>query len=358
MRIAILGYAHPFGEGLIYGAERMIYYLIRDLRDMGHECVVFSIKGCNLPGFEFVEMPVPWEDDRDIYFEALKAYELDKGVRFDYVHSYMASGFVSHEIRQNWPYSLEPFFHFGRFKENMIWYSRKLQSLAGGPGNGTVIYFGLPEDDYEEWTEVHKGYLAWMGRMDMGKAPDIAIDIAKRSGHRLVLIGPSYHYPYCHDHIFQHIDNENVIWMRGCTDDIKRRVLLGAKALIAPIWEHYHEMFGIVNIEALACGTPVIGIANADQDSAINHKGGEIIERGVHGFIVEHNGYTPEEREKAVAGAVDCVGVVDKISREACRKLYESRFTSKIMAEKHLKLFEIIKERGTVTDVTEELDGL
>jgi glycosyltransferase involved in cell wall biosynthesis len=350
-----LGYAHPFGEGLVYGAERMIYYLIRELRDRGHECVVFSIKGCNLPGFEVITLPLPWQDDVDVYYEAVKGYEASRGVKFDYIHSYMASGYIKRELRSEWPYSLEPFFHFGRFKDNIIWYSKKLQSLAGGPGNGTVIYFGLPEEDYSTWSEDHKGYLAWLGRMDMGKAPDIAIEIAKRSGHRLVLMGPSYHYPYCQEHIFQHIDNENIIWLRGCTDEIKRRVLLGAKALIAPLWAEYHEMFGIVNVEALACGTPIIGIANTAQPSAINFDGGEIIEDSKHGFVICHYGYDNEQRDWAINCGVSAVGDIENISRRECRELYLSRFTSKIMTDKHLKYFDVVKEKGVVGDVMGEL---
>lgn len=338
MRIAILGYAHPFGEGTVYGAERMIYYLIRDLRDMGHECVVFSVKGCNLPGFEFVEMIKPWFDDKDIYFEAVKNWEETNGKKFDYVHSYQASGLITHELRNGWPYSLEPFFPFHRFHDKVIWYSKKLQSVSGG--KGTVIYFGLPEEDYSQWTDTHQDYLVWIGRMDMGKAPDIAIDVAKKSNHRLVLMGPAYHYPYCHDKILPQVDGEQIIWMRGCDDEMKREIMLGAKALIAPLWENYHEMFGIVNIEALACGVPIIGWNNSNVPSAMGFGGGEIIEHGVHGFIVNHNGYGDDQRESTINEAVGYINYIDKIDRFTCRTRYLERFTSRRMTEDHLAYFE------------------
>lgn len=356
MRIAVLGYAHPFGEGLIYGAERLIYYLIREWRELGHECVVFSVKGCNLPGFEYIEMPCPWEDDRDIYLEAIKEYEVKNNVRFDHVHSFMGSGYISHDLRSQWPFSIEPFFNLPRITENKIVYSKKIKSVSGGIG--TLIYHGIPEWIYSEWDEDHDNFLLWIGRMDPGKCPDIAIDIAKRAGEKLILIGPSYHYPYCHDHVLPHIDGEQIIWLRGCEDRVKQRVWRRAKCLINPIFNGYHEMLGVINLESLACGVPVIGWGNAQEPSAINYNGGEIIEHGVHGFIINHNGYSHEQREQAIQSSVEAIKQIDSISRESCRRLYERRFTSQIMAVRHLRFFGIIKERGSVVDVTGELDGI
>ncbi len=175
MKIAICGYAHPFGPNSRYGAERLIYYLACDLREMGHECTIFTIKGCELPGFDYVELPVPWEDERDIYYEAIKQYEMDKGVRFDYVHSFMGSGNISHDLRNGWPFSIEPFFSLPRIVKNKVVYSEKIKEVSGGIG--TLIYHGVPEWIYPEFDEDHDNFLVWIGRMDMGKCPDIAIEV-------------------------------------------------------------------------------------------------------------------------------------------------------------------------------------
>lgn len=349
MKLAVTGYAHPFGEKSVYGAEREIWYIIQEYKKLGHEVVVFSVDGTNVPGFELVIMPKPWEDGVDIYWEAIK----QKGP-FDMIHSYQASGFISEEMR-NQNYCLEPFFGFHNFRENIITYSEKLNSVNGG--NGTTIYFGLPEESYQTYEEIPEDYLVWIGRMDMGKAPDIAIEVAKRTGKRLILMGPAYHYPYFVEKIWPHIDDDQIIWLRGCDDEIKRRVFRKAKGFLSTNFDHYHEMFGIVNIEALAAGCPVIGWGNSDpaQQSAINYQGGEIIEHGKHGFINEYSDYSENERERSINQAVEYVGQLDNIDREECHKLFMERFTAKTMAEKHLKYFEIIRQRGRVLNVTEEL---
>jgi hypothetical protein len=138
MRIAVFGYAHPWGEGKYYGAERMIYYLICELRKMGHECVVFSVDGCNLPGFEYHRMHRFWEDNRDIYAEAVKEHG-----PFDFVQSYMASGKIDMKFWKTQNYCLEPFMIFNALKTNIVWYSMLLQKVSGS-NTGAVIYFGLP----------------------------------------------------------------------------------------------------------------------------------------------------------------------------------------------------------------------
>jgi glycosyltransferase involved in cell wall biosynthesis len=349
MKIAILGYAHPFGEGCYYGAEREIWYLIQEFKKKGHECVVFSVGGCNLPGFEYIQIPIPWSDNKDLYLEAVKDYEGKNG-KFDYIHSYMASGFISHEIREDWNYSLEPYFSFGRFYENVIAYSKKLNSLNAN--QSTVIYYGIPDRPLPEEA---KDYVVWTGRMDMGKAPDIAIDFAKRAGVKLVLMGPAYHYPYSQDKIFPHVDNKNIIWLRAVDDEIKFKVLKNAKAFISTNWDRYHEMFGIVNIEALACGVPIIGWGKKDEPSAMNFEGGEIISHGVHGFINEYDTYSEQDRELSIDKALDFYKQIDNIDRMACYNLFKDRFTSEIMANNHLKYFQKVIERGKVYNITGEL---
>jgi glycosyltransferase involved in cell wall biosynthesis len=116
-------------------------------------------------------------------------------------------------------------------------------------------------------------------------------------------------------------------------------------------------MFGIVNIEALACGCPVIGWGNSDEpySSEINFRGGKIIENGKQGFLVEYNNYSDGQREASIEKAVQSVKNIGQISRLDCRKLFEEKFTTKIMTNKIEKYYGIIKERKTVLNVTGEL---
>lgn len=352
MKIAIFGYAHPFGYGSFYGAEREIFYLIQQLIQKGHEPVVFSVKGCVLP-CPYVIIPKPWDDQIDLHYEAMKKYESEKGIKFDMIHSYMASGFISKEMRDNYSYCLEPFFGFTRFTENVITYSHKLNDVNGN--RGSVIHYGLPEKIYQEELSDPDDYLVWIGRIDMGKAPDIAIEVAQRLDKRIILMGPAYHYPYFMDRIYGQIDGDKVIWLRTVNDTIKRRVFKKASCFLSTNWCQYHEMLGIVNIEALACGCPVIGWGNAKQPSAINFKGGEIIDHGKHGFINEYNDYSEDEREKSIQKAVEFVKQIGSIDRKECYQRFKERFTSEIMTEKHLKYYSIVKERKTVYNITNEL---
>lgn len=350
MNICFTGYAHPFGEVSYYGAERIIWYLMQELMKLGHKCTLFSVKGCNVPGVEFIEMPKPWDDTKDLYYEAIEAKESENGVPFDMIHSFMASGCIDSRIRKK-SYCLYPFMGFRPFQENLIAYSKRMNQVHGN--KGTLIYPGIP--DFGLPVEDPGDYLVWIGRIDPGKVPEIAIDTAKRAGCRIVLMGPSYHYPHFHDHIWKRIDGDRVIWLRAVDDEIKYKVLRKAKGLLQTNWSGYHEMFGITMTEALSCGVPVIGWGHKTQPSAINFEGGEIIAHGEHGFINEYSDYSEAEREASIERAVGYVNDLDNIDRVKCNQLFKDRFTAREMAEKHMKYYRIIKERGSVYDVTNEL---
>lgn len=354
MRIAIFGYAHPFGEGLYYGAEREIWYLIQELKNRGHDITVFSVKGCNLPGVKFIEMERPWDDAEDIFWKALHQEEAAVQKPFDIIHSYMASGNINLQMRNERKFCLEPFFGFSRWTNNIIAYSNKLNDVNGG--YGTRIYFGVPEEEYNTYyPKLDDEYLVWIGRLDIGKAPHIAIEVAKRAGKKLVIMGQSYHYPYFIDKVFPHIDEKQIFWLRCCPDHVKKRVLRGATAFLSTNWSDFHEMLGIVNIESLACGTPVIGWAHAKQTSAINHKGGEIIEHGEQGFIIQYDDYSLQEEEESVALAVGLIKQIGEIDRKKCYDRFLERFTAREMADHHLNYYHKVIERGTVLNITNEI---
>lgn len=355
MKIAICGYAHPFGDGNYYGAERILWYLGRELRERGHEVVFFAVDGCNLLGFEYVKIPKPWDDTIDLYEQAVNQYESEHGMRFDIIHSIQASGKIAESFYNRSGYCLEPMMSFSQFRHNIIAYSHKINDLMDN--DGTVVHFGIPEADYREMGDGSGDYLVWIGRMDHGKAPDNALEVARRSGKRIILMGPAYHYPMFIERIWPHIDNDKVIWLSAVNDVIKKRVFKKALAFINPIWERYHEMFGIVNIESLSCGTPIIGWNNASVPSAIGFNGGEIIEEGKQGFIINHNDYGPDQREEAIRLSVQAVNKISQISREDCRNLYLEKFTTRKMVDKLLKYYEILLQRGKVHNVTAEIEN-
>ena len=175
-------------------------------------------------------------------------------------------------------------------------------------GHWTMIPNGVQLDAYAfRPTVAPDAPLVFLGRIEEIKGPHLAIEIARRSCRRLIIAGniPDEKRSWAEAHVLPHIDGDRIRYI-GPVDDQQKNDLLGeAAAFLMPIlWE---EPFGIVMAEAMACGTPVLGLARGAVP--------EVIEHGVTGFV-----------EQDVDGLVAAVDRVPSLDRHACRVRVEALY--------------------------------
>jgi glycosyltransferase involved in cell wall biosynthesis len=194
-----------------------------------------------------------------------------------------------------------------------------------------TVYHGLPLD----LLRFHPGpgrYLAFLGRIAPEKRVDRAIAIATACGQPLLIaakVDPADR-DYFERDIRHLLDNPLVEFIGEISEEQKSDLLGGATALLFPI--DWPEPFGLVMIEALACGVPVVAFRGGSVPEVIDH--------GVTGFIVD-------TLEDAIA-AMRCV---HRLSRPQCRAVFERRFSVTRMAADHVRLYEALLARRA-SDVT------
>jgi glycosyltransferase involved in cell wall biosynthesis len=169
-------------------------------------------------------------------------------------------------------------------------------------------------------------YLAFLGRIAPEKSPDAAIRIARRAGIPLKIAAKvdRVDEAYYRDKIRPMIDGRHVELIGEIGDSEKSEFLSGAIALLLPI--NWPEPFGLVMIEAMACGTPVVAFNSGSVP--------EIVEEGLTGCIVEN------EQE-----AVAAIERAARLPRGPIRQRFEQRFTATRMAEDYLRLYDEMAER-------------
>lgn len=182
-----------------------------------------------------------------------------------------------------------------------------------------TIYHGIPAERFNPSYEPGK-YLAFLGRFSPQKGPREAIRIAKATGSVLKMAGKinDFERDYFDREIKPHIDGKQIIFLGEVDHTQKVKLLRGAKALLSPI--HWDEPFGLVNVEAYACGTPVIGMRRGSLP--------ELIEHGKTGYLC-----------RTVNEMITAVGRLDKIDRHACREYVERKFSVERMINAHEQLF-------------------
>ena len=193
-----------------------------------------------------------------------------------------------------------------------------------------TVHHGLPRDLYSSHEGRHE-YLAFVGRISPEKRADRAVAIARRAGVPLKIAAKvdRVDQAYFEREIRPLLDDPLVEYLGELNDRQKQDLLCGARAMLFPI--DWPEPFGLVVIEAMACGTPVIAWPCGSVP--------ELIEDGMTGYIVD----SVEDAAKAVAA-------VGRLSRPRCRAVFESRFTALRMASDYVRVYErVIGQAATRT---------
>jgi glycosyltransferase involved in cell wall biosynthesis len=190
-----------------------------------------------------------------------------------------------------------------------------------------TVHHGLPEHSFRPQAKPGE-YLAFLGRISPEKRVDRAIEIAKRAGMPIKIaakVDPADR-EYFEANIRSLMDDPLVDYIGEIGDGEKCEFLSNAYALLFPI--DWPEPFGLVMIEAMACGTPVIAFSRGSVP--------EIIEDGVTGYLVS-------DIDEAV-GAVERAGTLD---RRLCRRVFEDRFSVRRMCSNYLEVYRKVLEGGT-----------
>jgi glycosyltransferase involved in cell wall biosynthesis len=198
----------------------------------------------------------------------------------------------------------------------------------------TVVHHGIDMSRYE-FEEKKEPYLCFLGRVCPVKGTHHAIEIAKRTGMRLKIGGevqPMFQ-KYFDEQIAPHVDGEQIQFLGPADHGMKNELMKNATALLFPI--EWQEPFGLVMIEAMACGTPVIAFPGGAVE--------EVVKNGISGYVCR-------SVEEAVA-ALGC----NRFSPRAVRRYAEDQFSSDVMARKYLDVYRRVTG---VDELTEESDNL
>lgn len=302
------------------GSERIIDMLARGLVTRGHDITIFAHPHSSTAGRL---VPWPGRTSRSAADTARNATTLAHQILaggFDVVHSFSRVAYLTPLLPMRIPKLMTYEREISRrsvlmghlLSRGTLWFSaisRRMMRSVDDVGTWRLVFNGVPLDRYEFRQDPGpEAPLVFLGRIEEIKGPHFAIEVAQRARLPLIIAGniPPEHRQWFESKITPHLDGLNITYA-GPVNDAQKNDLLGrARALLMPVlWE---EPFGLVMAEAMACGTPVIGLARGAVP--------EVVEHEVTGFVCRN------------ADEMVCaVGALGRIDRAECRARTERLFS-------------------------------
>jgi glycosyltransferase involved in cell wall biosynthesis len=351
MRIAQIAHVSESVPPKQYGgSERIVSYLTEELVRLGHAVTLFA-SGDSVTGAELRSVWPRTMRNADVCIrEAVVELLLERAFgssgEFDVIHSHLdflafplirrsrAPAVTTVHGKLNLPELQTVYGYYPEVPLVSISYAQRHPCpQANWISN---VYHGLPAHLYRLHLAPGQ-YLAFLGRISPEKGPEAAIRIAKQVGLpiRIAAKIDAVDLDYFHSAIEPLLDPPHVEFLGEVTDEEKDEFLGNAAALICPYWP---ESFGLVLIEALACGTPVITHAHGSFPEIITH--------GVTGFLC-----------RTQSDMIEAIGQLHQIDRRQCRRVFDERFTAERMVQDYLKTYRHVilehdHDKRRVPDIT------
>ncbi len=341
MRIAVLSPVSWRTPPRHYGPwEAVVSLLTEELVRMGLDVTLFATGDSRTKARLVAVCPRPYSEDHSVdpkVAECLHISEIfERAAEFDLIHNHFDflpltySGLVETPVLTTIHGFSSPAIMPVFRKYNARSYYVSISDSDRSPDLDYIatIHHGIDVAQFP-FSDAKGQYLLFFGRIHPHKGVHEAIQVAQRTGIKLVIAGIIQDRDYFAARVEPHIDGTTVEYLGSVGPDQRADVLGRALALLHLI--SFDEPFGLSMVESMACGTPVIAFARGSIP--------EIVRHGKTGYVVED-----------IEGAINAVAAVTKIDRSICRADVKQRFTSTRMAHDYVGVYKEILNLGEGDD--------